>query len=500
MRYIAIDVGSTFLKAGQLDVQNLAITHMESIRMPEPLPNENPLRKEWNAIQLLELMKGLIDRQLASCPGCKGIWITTQMHGFIITDEYGVADTPYISWQDERGLEYADKLGTSYFSALMDRVGEKAWRRTGLWEKPGVAAVGLFHMLQQADLGLEIKRERQGKACAASMNDIQTLDSKRLCTLGGYLIQSLTGSHVCHITNAAPTGLVDVRAGKWDKDIVSAVGCQALQFPRIVVGIDSVGHYHSRWGGVPVYPDIGDHQASVLGSLADAKNEAIVNMGTAGWISRVSDAYRIGEWELRPYFEGRYLPTITKLPGGRNMAVLVRFIADVGQSIYGITLTEDTLWERLLAEADSFSQKFLAGERQAGKGQLHVHVGFYGGQTGTDSGAIDCINGDNLQVGGLFAAAMEEIAAIYERNLYVLATAGEAIRRITFSGGVMMKNAFLRDAIAKAVGIEAVMAPERDEVFLGLLRLALVSEGLYASVEETREVLLQKLHANNKGA
>ncbi|NQX58368.1 sedoheptulokinase [Paenibacillus qinlingensis] len=491
MRYIAIDVGSTFLKAGQLDVQNLAITHMESIRMPEPLPNENPLRKEWNAIQLLELMKGLIDRQLASCPGCKGIWITTQMHGFIITDDYGVAVTPYISWQDERGLEYAAKLGSSYFSALMERVGEEAWRRTGLWEKPGVAAVGLFHMLQQADSGVENQRERQGTACPAS---------KRLCTLGGYLIQSLTGSHVCHITNAAPTGLVDVRAGEWDKDIVRAVGCQALQFPRIVVGTDMVGHYHSRWGAIPVYPDIGDHQASVLGSLADTTNEAIVNMGTAGWVSRVSDAYRIGEWELRPYFDGRNLPTITKLPGGRNMAVLVRFIADVGQSIYGTTLTEDMLWERLLAEADKAAQHFKTGKGQSSNGQLHVHVGFYGKQTGADKGTIDNIDSDNLQVGGLFAAAMEEIAAIYERNLYVLATAGEAIEQITFTGGVMMKNAFLRDAIAKAVGIEAVMAPACDEVFHGLLRLALVSEGLYASVHETREVLLKKIHANNKGA
>lgn len=479
MRYIAIDVGSTFLKAAQLDVQNLAIMHMESIRMPEPLPNENPLRKEWNAIQLLELIQGLIDRQLSSCPGCKGIWMTTQMHGFIITDVNGAAVTPYISWQDERGLEYADKLGSSYFSALMERVGEEAWRRTGLWEKPGVAAVGLFHMLQQAESRTE---------------------NERLCTLGGYLIQSLTGSHVCHITNAAPTGLVDVRACEWDQEIIHAVGCQALQFPRIVVGTDIVGHYHSRWGAIPVYPDIGDHQASVLGSLADATNEAIVNMGTAGWISRVSDAYRIGEWELRPYFDGRYLPTITKLPGGRNMAVLVRFIADVGHSIYGTTLTEDTLWERLLTEADRASQKFLAGKGQAGKGELHVHVGFYGKQTGTDRGAIDSINADNLQVGCLFAAAMEEIAAIYERHLSVLATAGEAIEQITFTGGVMMKNAFLRNAIAKAVGIEAFKAPAHDEVFHGLLRLALVSEGLHASVIETREVLLKKTHANNMGA
>ncbi|RXZ83706.1 hypothetical protein EBB07_04810 [Paenibacillaceae bacterium] len=466
MSYIALDVGSSYIKLANLNVQELSVTHIRTAPMPEPLAGVHPLRKEWDMELLYRRIAAMLDEQLESCVGeCQGIWITTQMHGFVLADELGQAVTSYINWQDERGLEPAAAPGINVMTELMGRIGDEAWLRTGLWQKPGIAAVSLYHMLNYGDIDAVIGRTYRGL---------------QLCTLGGYVILRLTGQHVCHLTNAVPTGLADLAGRCWDQSILNAVGCQGIALPRIESGYDAVGEFHSKFGIIPVFPDIGDHQAAFLGSLAHPEEEVVMNIGTAGWLSQATPSLQPGAWETRPYFEERYLATITKLPGGRNLAVLVDFIRSVGHSVFQRERPADELWEHLLREAE-----------RTGTDGLRSEVGYWGPQTGTNPGAIWNIHGANLSAGSILASAMNEIALTYSEQFKHLA-GGRDVRRIIGTGGVLMKNGYLRREIERQLSMEIVPAPLENEVFLGLLRLALIYEGKCANVEQTRTLILSR--------
>lgn len=467
MSYIAIDAGSSYIKLATLNPEESSVKNVRIALMPEPLASVHPLRREWSMELLYRLITTMLEEQLQNCGGeCQGIWISTQMHGFVLTDELGHAITPYVNWQDERGLEPTDKPGINAMTALMERIGDEAWLRTGLWKKSGIAAVSLYHMLHSGDGSSAVQAMRR---------------PVKFCTLGGYLVQRLTGQHASHLTNAVPTGLVDLAEQRWDESILAAVGCGNMIMPRIEAGCAAVGEYDSKYGEIPVFPDIGDHQAAFLGSLADPDGEIVMNIGTAGWISRAVPASVPGEWETRPYFEGRYLATITKLPGGRNLAVLTDFIASVGKSVFKRELPADELWELLLGEAEKSGI--------GGKESLRSEVGYWGPQTGASQGAIWNISGSNLSAGGIFLSAMDEIARIYSERLRPLASGGN-IRRIIGTGGALMKNRYLRKEIESRISLEIVPAPMRNEVFLGLLRLALVQEGKCANLEQTRKFIL----------
>jgi hypothetical protein len=98
------------------------------------------------------------------------------------------------------------------------------------------------------------------------------------CTLGSYLIFRLTGNNVCHVTNAGPTGFANVRDVAWDRAVIERAGCGALTFPRITDRLESCGRYRS----LDIYPDLGDHQCSVLGIGAHARTDLIVTLARRG--------------------------------------------------------------------------------------------------------------------------------------------------------------------------------------------------------------------------
>ena len=71
---------------------------------------------------------------------------------------------------------------------------------------------------------------------------------------------------------------------------------------------------------------IGDNQASFLGSVGMQAGAALVNMGTGGQISLLSDQYfEAPGIEARPLKKGKYLLVGSSLCGGRAYAALERF-------------------------------------------------------------------------------------------------------------------------------------------------------------------------------
>jgi sugar (pentulose or hexulose) kinase len=55
------------------------------------------------------------------------------------------------------------------------------------------------------------------------------------------VIEKLTGNHVCHITNAAPMGFVNLQKKAWDMDILRRAGLDFLKLPELIPDIRCCG-------------------------------------------------------------------------------------------------------------------------------------------------------------------------------------------------------------------------------------------------------------------
>lgn len=286
MRMIALDLGSTFTKAALL--VDGAVQAERQTPTPAPIRRDNE-RFEIDAEAYYQQVAALIDGFMGETPP-DGLLFSTQMHGYVLTDAAMKPVTPYISWQD--------RLGAKHLPALRNFLMDADVYPSGVPLKGNLA---LCSLLARRAEGEEIP---QG-AC--------------FHTLGGYVIARLTGRHVCHITNAAPTGLADIRQGCWNDVLLKRAGLFMLRMPEIVDSIRPVGMYR----GMAVYPDIGDQQVCAYGAGLQLERSLHVNVGTAGLLGGLCRDFKVDRCESRPWLEkGCYLRTVSGLLGGRRIQAL----------------------------------------------------------------------------------------------------------------------------------------------------------------------------------
>ena len=83
MKTVVIDIGSSFLKAAVLDVENACIVDERKFPSPEKLRYEDPYLFEVPADVYVDFVKGLVDEYAGTFPDLEGLLLSTQMHGFI---------------------------------------------------------------------------------------------------------------------------------------------------------------------------------------------------------------------------------------------------------------------------------------------------------------------------------------------------------------------------------------------------------------------------------
>jgi sugar (pentulose or hexulose) kinase len=471
--YLTLDIGSSFIKSAVFDIVQLKMFGEAKWNTPGKMPSKLSGRYEVDAESILRSVVQAIEAQLKRFPGIRGIVLATQMHGFVLTDLAGKPVTPYISWQDERCLEPLPGSTETCLSRLQTTLPQQLLQYAGVPLKPGLALCNLYHWL--AGQGVSLDRGSQ----------------LRFCTLGSYINSGLTGAYATHITNAAATGFVDIVKGEWNKELIQAVGGDSLIFPELRGEFEPVGSYRSGKLVIPVFPDIGDQQASVLGSLSTAESELVVTIGTAGLLSKIDDQFRFGPYEIRPYFSGSFLYTVTRIPGGRNLDVLVRFIRDIGRSVFAAELSEDALWAQLLQLAEESGKSVHAGTpgNVGDDPKLQVNLGFFPQQQGVDRGSIEQIDADNLHPGSLICAALDSLAEVYDSQIDKLYPDRSRLKRLVFTGGVAVKAGLLAKLIAGRAGCQGDFTPLPCESLSGLLRIALVCAGRCRDLEEARRLL-----------
>jgi sugar (pentulose or hexulose) kinase len=392
VRFLALDLGSSYTKCFVLEDGKC----LENVQHPAaPVLQTIPTRFEVDAQAYYENVLSLLHDMCSL--STQGILLSTQMHGFVLTDERFHPITPYVSWQDRACTEISP-AGESWRETLLKQLNLSAFADSGVPLKESLALCNLFARMKT---GLSIP------------------DGTRLCTLGGYIIGRLTGRHVCHISNAGPLGLMDMKRGRWNESVITSAGMERLKLPELLTSLDPCGEAVLLGRRMALYPDIGDQQVCTLGASIEPETGLHVNIGTAGLIGTVCEKWRDGSFENRTWFlPGHYLRTVSGLPGGRDIQKVEAFLARRDG------LEEAVAWERMCAARCD---------------------------------APPPIRWDMADTEATLAAlparyTLEETACSFYREMavrYALAANGmmDAVTSIRFSGGCALKNPALRRAI-----------------------------------------------------
>lgn len=456
MRYLGIDIGSSFIKVILFDIYDQKAIFHYTLPSVERLNSDSIHKFELDANKIVNKVKEIINDALEKSENIDGILICTQMHGFVFDNKTN--NQRYISWQDSRCANLMPKNNISYLEFLKRNISKVEMEKCGVYIKPSLGMCNLYTMLES-----EEKLHKSGE----------------LFTMGSYIIYKLTGNNICHISNAAALGLVDIKNKTWDEKIIKKVGLENIELPQIAVTDTQVcGYYKLKGKNIKIYPDFGDQQTAVLGVMP-TNNDVIINIATASQIAVISEDFNPGEYEVRPYFENKFINTISNMPGGRNLAVLTDFVREIILKFEHRDVSTKEVWDVISNECNYDAK------------ELYMNMDFYDTPSNTKGGSISNIRSYNLTVETLFSAAFKEMAQTYCNNTITLVGKDNYQGKIVFLGGVSWKNPMLMRYISDYMCRQYVLSSIPDEVFLGMFRIALVCAGVCSNLTDRQELTLK---------
>jgi sugar (pentulose or hexulose) kinase len=446
MRFLAIDLGSSFIKGAVLDLDTLSYAHVCRRPFPAPVPNLPPLRYEVDPRQVVAATHQLLDELARHAPGCAGVVLCSQMHGLVLVDSRGEPASNAITWRDQRALEPHHSGDGTLFDQLERRIGEHDRWRLGNELRPGLPIGALFWL---AELG--------------------QLDDRLIpAPLPAFVLAQLCGTQpVTELTIAAAHGALDLAAHDWHYSLLERLGLGRLRWPAIQDIRQPAGDLKLAGQSLPCYPAVGDQQCALLGA-ALASGELSLNIGTGSQVSMIRPLLAVGDYQMRPFFDGGWLNTITHIPAGRSLELLVSLLCElaVGQHV---SLPEP--WEYIARTVEATPAT-----------DLEVDLAFFASALG-DHGAITNIRERNLTVGHLFRAAFERMAATYVACAARLAPTGDW-ERLVFSGGLAQNIPILRQIVIQQFNAGYRVCATPEDTLQGLLALALVCAGKTESLAE----------------
>jgi xylulokinase len=433
MSFIGIDLGATFLKGAWLHPEQNQLSGVRREPFPGFISGLPAGHREIASDAVLAAVSRLIDHLLAEDPAaCSGLLICGQMHGFVLVDQNTGSAGNFISWQDARCLE-AGPSGASHFETAKLRLGPELRSALGNEFRPGLPAATLYAMSCRGEL-------------PANAMPISFMD---------FIAARLTGAKpVTHPSNAAAHGLFEVVGGHWHRAALDALGLGMIPLPPVQDATTPVGLCSLDGRSFPIFTPIGDQQAAILGTQL-APGELSLNIATGSQVSTLSRHPTINDWQLRPYFDGQWLRTVTHLPAGRALNRLVDLFGELAAD-QGTPLRDP--WSqisRLAETADSQS--------------LTANISFFPTAYG-DEGSFTRIREDDIHVAAFFRASFKNMADNYARAAKQVAPDGWS--RILFSGGLGQKIPALRTEILSRLGTAHRFASHHEDTLMGLLALA----------------------------
>lgn len=434
MDIIAVDCGASFIKA--------ALIHKNTIIKRKLFSSPSVLNEDKNILSpeyiqtLMPLIKTVI-LELAEDYKEIGLCISNEMHGFLLAYSDGTPFTDYISWQREYGSISID--GLKSVDILKSKEHSDSILYSGMPLRSGLPTCNLLYL------------KRSGIIDSAE----KTL---YFYTMGDYILKFLSGTEpLCHVTNAAASGFFDLRNEKWNKQLISISGGEKIIFPKI--GIEECTF---MLGDVRIHalPAVGDQQAALLGSGLDNEHSLSFNLGTGSQVSKLVTEISCSEkYQIRPYFNGKYLKTIPHLPSGRALNVYLRFLKDL-LSKFNYDTDDDRIWEVL-----------LKSEKECVNTDLSVDLSFFENPvTANTNGFIENIGEYNFNISNIMHAVFCCLTRNFLWAADIIEPDKEKVNRLIFSGGVARKIESVRKMILENYNKNIEVSIACDETLIGLYK------------------------------
>ena len=446
MPFIGIDLGTSFIKGAILDLETPRLKHVQRLPFPNQLVAPSPLFCEFDPQEIVSAVRDFINKLLLREPHCTGIVMCAQMHGMILVNDRAELLSNCLTWRDQRAMMPHPSGGGTYFDLMTRRISAEHRMQVGNELLPGAPGSFLFWFGEQGKL--------EPGLIPISMPDFVL---SVLCAAPPSV----------YLTNAMAYGLLNLETLDWHHEVIEELGLSHLRMPRLRKHGEIVGYLRLGTTSVPCYTPVGDYQCALLGALLEM-DELSLNISTGSQVSRLTPGLALGDYQTRPFFDGRFLNTFTHIPAGRALDILVDLLCELAT---GRRVDLQDPWSYIAQEAT-----------KAADTDLKVDLNFFASPLG-NRGMISNIREDNLTVGHLFRAAFTNMADSYYDYALRL-WPDRTWRRLVLSGGLISKLDVLRRVIQKRFQTDYRLAPDPEDTLSGLLVLALVFSGKAKSFEQ----------------
>ena len=448
--FVAIDIGTSFTKGGIVDSESGRIRDVIRSSAASRLANTNPQFHEVDAQLVLSGVRELVEALLKKSPLCEGILICGQMGGLVLCDDQSKPVRPYISWLDKRTAMTDDKQ-PSLFEKLTNILGDRCRTILGNEVRPGLPLSTLFWLQENGEL--------------QKYRDVYPV------SLPDFVASGLCGTKpVMEWTNTP--GLLDLTTHELAVLLLEELGVTNLQWPEIVDFRHCVGEFTVDGRSVPVFAAVGDHQCSLAGTLL-LPEELSINVSTGSQVSILTADQMVGDFQLRSYFDGMMLRTVTNIPAGRALTSIVKLLSEMR----GNTSPTAEDWHYFFEQAETVASS-----------DIRASLAFFPGAV-AGTGSFGNLREENMTVGHIARAALEQMAETYLQISARLA-ASEQWSRLALSGGVVQKSTLLSTLITKKFNAPSRLATSSEDALAGLMILGRVIAGMEDKVVEASKNVL----------
>ena len=425
--YLLVDFGATRIKTALTGGPSWRINHIR-VFQPPPGCSPGPGRYEIPPEALRRLFNKICRHyQKLSATPIKGILMCSQMHGFLLTDSKDRALTPYISWRDERSL--FSVRGMRVFERVCAPDAPDFRGITGMRPRPGLPFMNAIHVARENRLKGVLKVVTLPEWLAGCDGE----SDRRI-----------------HPTMAAGLGFFDIAGNKFSDALCAMardLSGAAFAFNKTGSEGDVAGWRGPGSARIPIFTGVGDHPCAVLGAGNQPKETLSVNIGT-GSQAAVIEGKRTRKAELRPYFGGSMLSTITHIPAGRALETFLAWIPDPWRAMSALTC-RDILDSTLEIDLALFKSAW----------------NYDGG------GKISAIGEGSINMRNYLGSLLRCLLLSEAQAVEVLANRKGA-QRVILSGGIPRRLPVMAAVLAGLTGRPVAGAASVDETLLGLRLLA----------------------------
>jgi glycerol kinase len=455
---LAIDQGTTSTRAIVFDgsARPVATAHRELPQIfPKPGWVEHDAEEIWSAT--VAVCREVLAKAGLQAAAIAGIGITNQRETVVVWERAsGRPIHNALVWQDRRTSEHCARLKADGVEPMLSE-------RTGLLADPYFSATKLAWILDAVP----------GARTRARNGDLA------FGTIESFLLWRLTAgrSHLSDATNAARTLLFDIRAQRWDPDLLRLFDVPEAMLPGVVDNAGNFGVTPADLLGapIPVLGMAGDQQAATIGQACLAPGMIKSTYGTGCFA-----LLNTGDEALRS--KNRLLTTIAYRLDGRPTYALEGSIFVAGAAV-------QWLRDGLKVIGVSAEIEALAARAAPGHG-VYLVPAFVGlGAPYWDPDARGAILGLTRDSGAAEIAQATLDSVCYQTRdlIEAMRADGAVVDSIRVDGG-MTVNDHLMQRLADSLGLAVERPTVTETTALGAAFLAGLQAGLFPGLDAIAKV------------